>query len=249
MSTRAKAGWLAAMIATGAALLVAMFAMVEARMAQGLAAASSLPQTEGPTAGVADRARGAHVPTASLRALEHGLAQSLELARRSLGEGDVARAAQALDHADRAADVAATGSGDAPSLVGAREHVRSARHALQMGRAGAAYTEIEDALGSLRGGGVPAASARGDDERLSGYVGATVIDAHGARIGEVVGERDGELELALGGARDVAGLVDLGASERLRVGAGDVVLGRRRGIGSTLVALPARTSADDRAAK
>jgi hypothetical protein len=140
---------------------------------------------------------------------------SLRAARDQLGENRSA-AVSALDAAKRATQVGGKPFGEAHALV------LQARHALQNGDAAGTRQLIEQAIAHI-----PQARrlpARPPQAPLDRYVGATIVDASGERIGEVAG-LDGPKTLMLllhGASREAV--------------AQELVFGKPRRIGETLVA-------------
>ncbi len=174
-----------------------------------------------------------------LESLAAGTVSALELAEQRLRAGRRSDAARALDAARRAARVggfADTHGAFAETL----KLVRGARDSLQDGRPSQALASVQRALATLR---PDAVQMHAPNQRLDRYVGATVIDATGVRIGEVVQASGEQVEIALGGGRDVLGLFDLERGTRMTVNRGALVLGPRRWVGATLVAWPAAARA------
>ena len=214
-----------AMAALGAVALVLPAWLTQLRVGAPVAsfrAASSTP-------GVADAARGA----SKLAALSQGLQADLDAAERSLQRRRRADATTALDAATRVAEVgleAAPGS----RFEGALAHVRAARRALQNGDPAGAQRRIAAALAEPPEPGADSHKA----VAVEGYAGVPVLDDRGVVVGEIVRAASGHVELALGGARDVWGFWDWQPRRVLSVPVNAVVLGPRRSIGKSFVALP-----------
>ncbi len=165
-------------------------------------------------------------------ALYEGIHASIERAIHGLTRGDRTKAAQAMDAAMRAADA---GAHSAPGeFSSALEQIRAARVSLQQSNERVAVRHLANAAIIVQ----PAEHAKPPFLDPPRYRGAEVIDAEGATLGEVASVSDGSFELALGGWRDVWGIFDLGATERLRVPVSDLAFGPPRDIGARVVVLP-----------
>ncbi|MBF5046528.1 MULTISPECIES: DUF4396 domain-containing protein [Myxococcaceae] len=222
----ARAGLFAAMALLGAAALVLPAWLTLLREGRPLAQGAATAGLEG---------TGGSAPPSVPAQLAQGLHGSLAAALAALQDGRRSDAVHALDAALRAAQV---GKAALPhsAFAAALSQVRDIRRALHQGD----EPEARAQLGALVARPLsvdreaPALLPGG----LAAYRGAQVLDAHGARLGEVEGGRAGQLEVALGGARDLWGFVDLGARERRSVPAERVLLGPRPTLGESLVALP-----------
>jgi hypothetical protein len=115
------------------------------------------------------------------------------------------------------------------------EEIRRARRAVQIGHADGAIEHLTAASDSLLPDAAIVPPSRGE---LDGYVGAMVIDADGAVGGEVRSVSGDMLDIALGGARDVWGVLDLGADAEVHVPSRAVLLGPERAVGRTMLVLP-----------
>jgi hypothetical protein len=120
---------------------------------------------------------------------------------------------------------------------------------LQDGRPSLAELRVDDAAAvsmNLAAHDLGAGTANSDKTSgLEGYRGATVLNAQGVRIGEVKEIRDGSLVISLRGLSDLFGFIDFGGRETA-VPLNQVLLGRRKTLGSTFVAIPTdSTSVND----
>ncbi len=164
-------------------------------------------------------------------AVESGLLRTLQVARQSLRDDDRTDAVTALDAAMRVAAIVRTAS-PAPHNDSVYRAIVRARRALQMGEPGEALRRIP----SMRPGDVLlGARASG---ATSDFIGATVLDTRGIEIGELIGVRGNRIRLALGGARDVWGFLDLGADRIVTVPAGRLMFGADHILGGRYVIGP-----------
>lgn len=166
--------------------------------------------------------------------LTPGLAEALETASSHLEQNERSSAAHAIDSAHRAAEVGHKGLA-ARAYKDVLHNVKRARHALHMGSESRARKELQDAIRRSRSirfeepaTGAPA---------LSGFRSATVVNAQGVMMGEIVDVGRDRITLALGGARNVWGFLDLGG-RRVTLPADAVVAGPQRTIGMSLIAVP-----------
>lgn len=177
-----------------------------------------------------------------LTALSAGGAYAVQIAQRALREGHTTDAARALDAADRISRIgmhAAASGGAAFEL--AHRLVQHARDELQNGAPAAAGWVLRDAgpaFASFRGGA--AAPPAGE---LTAYAGATVINRHGVRIGQIdrvpgPGEPR-QLHIRIGGWQNFMGFLDLGGSD-VPTPVDNLVFGPAEQVGETLVALATR---------
>lgn len=194
-----------------------------------------LPTLAGPRQALPPGAGGA--PRAPLETLAMGLRDSLDVARQELAAGHRTQGVEALDAA-RLAARAGQHASEGSAFESALHDIEQARKAIENGRPQAARRVLEDALAALN----PESSAKLGTPRapteLGKYDGGTVINAQGIRIGEVVGMQGQQLELVLGGARDVAGIFDLSEGRRVTLPASALLFGPARFTGLTLVVLP-----------
>lgn len=169
------------------------------------------------------------------RAPREGLLLSMRAARSALALGDASSAAQALDAAKRASDVARY-AGAAPRLFGdVYERVENARAAIQDFDDRGAAGEVERAVALLEQ--APDLVNPGRPAAVAGYEDAAVIDPRGVRIGAIAGTAAPDsVVLTIGGLRDVLGFIDAGG-RTARVPAGDILRGERRTVGATMVML------------
>lgn len=170
-----------------------------------------------------------------------GLRDATRAALSALRAEERSRAAHALDAALRASRVLARVDGGVRPV---HDHLDHARAALALGAPEQAQRELERALLEVEPAGLKVLQSRGAPplaEQAPGYLGATVITARGARVGELVGlrTREGrvvEAVLALGGWRDVLGLIDRGGA-RVLVPARLLTYGEREALRPTLVTI------------
>lgn len=176
-------------------------------------------------------------PVARARA---GVEASVRDALDSLAVRRQTEAARALDAAMRAAAVVEHALPEAHDAAFAevQARVEQARRRLQNGERARAVAAVRQALDSVREEADADAVAE-PPAAFGPYVGATVLDANGVRIGEVVAADDGAatLTLAIRGWRDLFCFLDLGG-ERVQVAAAELLYGERRAVGSTLVMWP-----------
>jgi hypothetical protein len=173
-------------------------------------------------------------PRTPVAELAEGTRRSVETALEQLGQNGT-DAMVAMDAARRAAKVganAAPGSG----FKEAKDAIESARRAIHQGNADAAREQLQIASEKLRG--VQSDAAGTPPEGFDAYDGATVVNANGARIGEVSGRNGAKLKVELGSGQDVWGFWDVGAKQHLEVPMGEVLFGPTQTVGRTLVALP-----------
>ncbi|MCW8193479.1 DUF4396 domain-containing protein [Proteobacteria bacterium 005FR1] len=163
--------------------------------------------------------------------LATGLEETLSLAVDYMNEGENSHAAHAIDAAHRAASVAHEAS-SAPVYGEALHQIESARRELHMGRPERARESLKIAadqdFGTVASAGAPAMQRFGS---------ATLINAHGVKIGEITAVRDDEVEVALGGLRNVWGFVDLSAERVLVLPAESLAAGPPETIGASLVTI------------
>lgn len=176
-------------------------------------------------------------PRAPLETLAVGLRDSLDVAQRELAAGHGSPAVQALDAARLAAEAGQHASEDS-AFASALHDIQHARKAIQDGRPGEARRTLEDALAALDAEPSSRLGAARAPAQLGKYDGGTLINARGSRIGEVVAVHGQQLELVLGGARDVAGILDLSSGRRVTVPASALLFGPARYLGLTLVVVP-----------
>lgn len=185
-------------------------------------------------------------PRQPLETLVAGLRDTLTVAEQALDAGEQTRAARAMDAARRAADVGAHASGEALKPV--LGSIQRARKQLQDGRNTEARRTLAQAGEALQSAAPALAPAR-PPSAPGEYVGGTLINARGERIGEVVAASGGELELVLGGGRDFMGLFDVGGGPHVRLPVDALVFGPDRFLGATLVAAPSFQKSPDALAR
>jgi hypothetical protein len=165
--------------------------------------------------------------------LYSGLRESIQAGVSYLEQDQRSRAAHAIDAAHKASMVAnktASGSGFNSVL----HSVERARHAIHMGDEQGAKEKLTAALQHVPDVLQPSTSSAGS---LEPFVGATVLNAHGVKVGEVVEVQAGTATVALGGARDVWGFWDLGEERRAQVPADALATGPSQLIGQSMVAI------------
>lgn len=209
------------MLALALTLFAAMQALMETRIGRPL---GSVPQ--GDAAGIA----AADIVTTGIRA-------SLSFANKGLQMHRRADTARALDAAMRASEVAQDAlSGTSAGTAFDRVHraVMQGRLALQNDQKSEVARHIEAAIEA-----VPQQLAMDvpPPPNLQEYLGATVINAEGIRVGEVARVQDTELVISVGGHRNVFGFIDIGG-EQLTIGPGRLLFGRKKRFGDTFVSLP-----------
>lgn len=176
-------------------------------------------------------------PRSPLETLALGLREAVGVARQELAVGHRSQAMHALDAARRAAETGHQASDEA-TFSSVLHDIQRARKSEQNGRPEDAQRVLEGALATLDAASSRAWGPAKSPARLEKYDGGTIINAQGLRIGEVAGIQGQEVELILGGARDVAGIFDLSAGRRVRVRADELLFGPARYTGLTLVMVP-----------
>lgn len=233
MNTGEKAGFLLVLTAIGAVSFAVFGAIYQARIGKPVAIQ---PLTQTQTAAV---------PAEVMR---RGAAGALRVAMQNLTEGHRSEATHALDAGLRVMEVGAEAYGGA--WHEAAKLVQRAKRALANGRltaAGEALRAAREKMDEVEVAGSAPLSLKPGRE----YVGATLLNAAGVRIGELtaVGAEGGHGEAVLGGARDLYGFWDLGG-EPVRVPPERLVYGPAQWPHSTMVLAPtlARDPAAVRAA-
>lgn len=173
-----------------------------------------------------------------------GAARSIAHAARLLADERRSRAVHAMDAGERATQLAVhvTSGDDRKAFEQALQIIKDGRHALQMGeplQAATHFTRAAELLDDLQPDGQGTSPAR---SKWSAYEGAQLLNAYGARIGELerLQEDDSgraEAVLRLGGMQDFLGFVDLGGRE-IVVPADGLLYGKPTKLGSTMTALP-----------
>ncbi len=236
--SRRTVGYLAAMLVLGVVAFAGLGALVEWRYSQ-----RPLPPP-----GLAKVVPGESPAVVAAR----GLAASAGAASEGLAAGKRSRAMTALDAALR---VAGVGRDAVSGVLGwafsaAHYHLEQARAAVANGDAAAARGHLDDAVAAMLAATSPTvapgpASATpsppwpGD---RAGYRGAILLNAVGARIGEVVevgGDRTGAFRavLSIGGVQNLYGVIDIGGT-RTTVAADRLVYGGRGVVGARYVVAP-----------
>lgn len=167
----------------------------------------------------------------AVASLAQGLTEDLQIAFRSLPASQT-EAVRALDGAKRLSEVGEAAVGEPFRVI--REKVTEARRAVANGNPTKARQLLAQATAAPLLAEQPAAAPSG----LRQYTGATVVDSHGTRIGEItaVSNRDGHpvLQVAVGGLRDVFGFIDVGGHTML-ASPDTLVFGTLKKAGTTLV--------------
>ena len=166
----------------------------------------------------------------------------------ALRQGDQTAAVHALDAATRAARTLerATPEEHDAAFAEAYARLQEARRAVQNGMNRAALDKLGEVLVTLDReaeiAGVRPLTPHG--RALHEYDGATVIDPHGRRVGELVAVdesgRGDEVTLHVGGTSDLFGCWDFGGRE-VRVPTAALLFGGARELGSSLVMLAGGT--------
>lgn len=222
MSAARTAGYLLVLTVIGVVAFALFGAIHEARIGRPLAV--PVPQTtrDGPAA-----------------MMQVGAGHTLGEAARLLDAGRRSEATHAMDAAMRVLEVGAYAFRD---ISGKQWHeaanrAKKGREALANGDVGRAIEDLRAAAERL---GDASARGMGGDAvpELNRYVGATVLNAAGIRIGEIVSvASDGDrATVAIGGVRDLFGFWDWG-SRTVRVASDVMVRGRTDWPKPTLVVL------------
>lgn len=233
MKTSKMSGYIVTMLAIGAVFFSALGWLVNWRTGSPLPTSGSRP-----LAGT--------ILQRPESVLMQGVRQSVSSALTELEHGHRTKAVMAIDAAKRAADVGRHGtSGDLASgfdhIHREMEHVRAS---LQDGERTSARRLLAATTAALsleptgRPGATGLSTAPAPESDLNAYAGAHVINAQGVRIGEVVQIRSGQALLEIGGNDDVLGFIDLGGGKQISVPVEKLVFGKRKALGSTMVALP-----------
>ena len=246
MDAKQMSLYLAVMFTLGLAALAGLAALLEWREARALPG-DRVAAAERSQSGVARRG-----PRASpLVKLAAGAGTAARAARAKLASGDRSESMYALDATKRAIEV-----GHHVAHGAVRKHfgqalkkIKAARAAIQTGEPGEARRDIRQAASALQTAEQAAGKGHSpethplDRQRWARYEGATLINAHGIRIGEVrriqpqVRER-GEALLLIGGGHDVLGLFDLGGDTRLSMPVDSLLWGKLQAVGGVHVVLP-----------
>lgn len=222
MTPKKTAVALAAMLLMGGLSFWALGALVEFRIGEPAPIAFETPSSQ----------------SAAAASIQAGLVHDLEAARAALEKGDQTDAARAMDAAKRVAEVARDSSG-AP-FSDAFDAIKNARFALQDGDGARARNLLSRARQTVSGanglaqGKIPLERS----QAVAGYKGATVLNAMGVRIGEVIEANASQVEVTVGAPRDVLGVIDFGGGEKITVTADAVRFGKQKKVGSTMVVLP-----------
>lgn len=190
MNTGKKAGYLLVLLVIGAVSFALFGAIYEARVGKPLKAEMQASST-------ADRAA----------LMRSGASHSLREAAGRLGEGRRREAMHAMDAALRVVEVGAAAFGGVWHDVA--KEVKRAKQAMANGKPMRAADAMRAATARLDEAGQGKA---GRAEPGREYEGAIVINAAGARIGELTAldPGTGRGRMALGGVRDLYGFLDLG---------------------------------------
>ncbi len=181
--------------------------------------------------------------------LRQGARESIEMARIALQRGDKSKAAAALDAAKRATEVGRDVKSD--TFKGVFDFVKQARYALQDGDCSKAQEFLKDASDVLSKSNPSSGTTAILTTQNFGdaYRGATVLNAQGVRIGEVEQGEESRATLVVGGKRDLLGFIDLSGGRHIEVSLKDLILGKPKNLGSTMVVLPTLAVSPERVAK
>lgn len=223
-------GALIAMVLLGLAAFAAFGALVQTRIGKPISHADSSAEslTAEPSAPV----------------LAAGLEQSLSAARQGLGSGQRTLLMRSLDAARRASDVGrSSGSPDARQAFETVHRLATeARRALQNGQNSDVDARLTSALQALSSAGLRNPGALPAHQQADTYRAATVLNAQGVRIGKVLDISGDTFTLGLGGYSNLFGFLDH-PQQTLQVPQPQLLLGRRRTLGSTFVVLPTSATA------
>ena len=219
-----------AMSLLGAVFFAAMGALVDWRIGTPLVPQDVTATGESPTG-------------PPLAILHEGLRQSVTIAAQNLGWNRRSDAVHALDAATRAADVGKhAASGDtADAFARASRELELARRNLQDGKKARAQEVLAALATSLAiGPRLPEEweAALQPAVNLEQFEEARVLNAQGVRLGEVQRVDGQMLTLRVGMSSDVLGFIDWGGGKEIIVPAYQLVFGKRKGLGSTMVVLP-----------
>lgn len=205
----------------GAISLLVFTAIVELRLAAPLAGQQGGSMTDMPPARVAIQ----------------GAISALSLAEEAWRNDRHSEMMHALDASIRIVEVAGHATRPAAPLKDSQKILEELLHTLRNGNQQFVGEAVEKAKASLQSVSRDI-SAAGSSE-FSGYGGATLIDRSGIRIGEVVSVNadNSQATLVVGGVRDALGFLDFGGQE-ITVPSGELLFGKRKGLGPTLVAWP-----------
>lgn len=190
MNTGKKAGYLLVLVVMGVVSFALFGAIHEARIGKPLKLeVESQPEAQ---------------PASLMRS---GASEALRDAAQRLGEGRRSEAMHAMDAALRVIEVGAEAFGGA--WHEAAKQVKRAKHAMANGKPMRATDAMRAATAKLSEVGQAKADAAGLGNQ---YEGATVINAAGARIGELTAldPDNGRGRVVLGGVRDLYGFWDMG---------------------------------------
>lgn len=181
-----------------------------------------------------------------LAALAAGTARSAGTAIHELERGRRSAATHAIDGAMRAGEVghdASHGPVKEAFTIGLHAIVQ-ARESLHNGTTPPAIAHLRDAVEALGDAVEPARAIRARVPPAAvwtGFDGAALINANGARLGEVEAISSGDggslAVVHVGGASDVLGLFEIGG-RTIRIPADRLLYGPRRSLGATLVVAP-----------
>ena len=181
--------------------------------------------------------------------LRQGAQESIDTASTALQRGDKSKAAAALDAAKRATEVGRDAKGE--TFKGVFDLVKQARYALQDGDSARAQELLKDASDTLSKSNPSSGTTAILTTQNFGdaYRGATVLNAQGVRIGEVDQIEESRAMLVVGGKRDLLGFIDLSGGRHIEVSLNDLILGKPKNLGSTMVVLPTLSVLPERVAK
>ncbi len=227
---------LVAMVVLGALAFAAFGFLVEWRQDQPVEVPASFPRdaaSQGPPSAV----------------LAEGVGASAATSRQELDGGHRGKAMHALDAAVRGAVVgrAATAAPVQWAFDHAWRMLEEARTDVEIGQPGAARTHLAEVSDTMRRAVELARSSAEPATRpadLDAYGGADVLNALGARIGEIdhADVDASTVTIRLGGSPDVFGVLDLGGSS-VTVDAAGLLFGEPGAVGVLHVVVP--TFGDD----
>ncbi|HVS52435.1 MAG TPA: hypothetical protein VHD62_08775 [Opitutaceae bacterium] len=189
------------------------------------------------TAQPIERGQSGLAATDTVRALQQGVQQDLQLAKSALQNGNQTDLARALDGARRVARVGNFAAD--PLFATPLGAIESARNAIQNHQHTVAVKAVQEALGAIAAEsptGRGELTVKPDQYTRQQYEGAVVINACGDRIGRVKTMTGGKAVLVLGGKQDIFGFINVGGTE-VTVPVHDLVLGQAHRLGPKMVAL------------
>lgn len=178
----------------------------------------------------------------SVAMMRTGAAGALSEAVRLAEEGRRSEATHALDAALRTLEVGAEAfRGDyGHKWRAALKQAKQAQASLQNGAPMRMTEQLRAAADIIRSAPIPAAPPASPDTQLQQYAGATLLNAAGIRIGELLTPMQNDnktAEIAVGGVRDLLGFLDWGG-RTISVESGRLVYGPARWPKPIMVVLP-----------